>query len=95
MSAYYYHVSPEANLTALRVGTCVSRSLPSVARIDELMDDAASALRWGQPVFLYRVFTTSVEDRTEWITDGDTTMVAGGLAILTARVPVAPAVVIA
>ena len=95
MSQYYYHISPEANLTALRVGTCVSRSLPSVARVDELMDDAASAVRRGQPVYLYKVYTASVEDRTEFIADGETTMVAGGLSILTARVPVAEPVVIA
>jgi len=93
--AIYYHASPEAGLSSLRAGTCVHSSLPSVARINELMEDTASALRWGQPVYLYKVHTSSVEDRTEWIADGDTTMVAGVIQTLTASVPVAAPVVIA
>ena len=59
------------------------------------MDDAASAITRGAAVYLYRVYTTSVEDRTEWITDGATTQVAGGIATLTECVPVAAPIVIA
>ena len=92
---YYYHASPEAGLSSLRAGTCVSSSLPTVGRINELMDDTASALRWGQPVYMYRIHTQSVEDRTEWIADGDTTSVSGVIQTLTATVPVATPVVIA
>ena len=91
----YYHVSPSANLTSLRSGTCVSRQVPSIARVDELMDDAASAITRGRAVYLYRVHTSSVEDRVEWLTDGTTTSVAGGIATLSACVPVAAPVVIA
>ena len=95
MSQYFYHVSPSADLTSLRSGTCVSRQVPSVARVDELMDDAASSVTRGGAVYLYRVYTSSVEDRVEWITDGTTTSVAGGIATLTACVPVGTPVVIA
>jgi len=91
----YYHVSPSANLTSLRSGTCVSRQVPSIARVDELMDDAASAITRGKAVFLYRVNTQSVEDRTEWTADGGTTCVAGGISTLTDCVPVNAPVVIA
>ena len=92
---YYYHVSPSAGLTSLRSGTCVSRQVPSIARVDELMDDAASAITRGAAVYLYRVYTTSVEDRVEWLTDGTTTSVAGGISTLTACVPVGAPVVVA
>ena len=95
MSRYYYHVSPEPNLTAVRAGTCLHSSLPSVARVDELLDDSACALRWGQPVYLYRVFTASVEPRTEWVQEGTTTAVAGQIHVTTTAVPVAAPVVIA
>lgn len=92
---YYYHVSPSAGLASLKRGTCVSRQVPSIARVDELMDDAASAITRGKAVYLYRVYTSSVEDRNEFMTDGTTTQVAGGLSILTTAVPVAAPVVIA
>lgn len=95
MSQYYYHVSPVADLTSLRSGTCVSRQVPSIARVDELMDDAASAITRGAAVYLYRVYTSSVEDRNEFMTDGSTTMVAGGLSLLTTAVPVMAPVVVA
>lgn len=91
----YYHVSTSAGLTSLRPGTCVSRQVPTIARVDELMDDAASAITRGKAVYLYRVNTSSVEDRNEFMTDGTTTQVAGGLSLLTASVPVAAPVVIA
>ena len=95
MTGYYYHVSPDPSLTAVRAGTCLHSSLPSVARIDELIDDSACALRLGQPVYLYRVRTHSVEPRTEWVQEGTTTAVAGQIYITTTAVPVAEPVVIA
>ena len=92
---YYYHLSPDPNLTAVRAGTCLHRSLPSVGRVDFLLDDAACSLRWGRPVYLYRVYTTSVRDATEWETDGETTAPIGTIAVTTTAVPVNPPVVIA
>ena len=92
---YYYHLSPCPNLTAVRAGSCLHSSLPSVARVDQLLDDSACALRWGQPVYCYRVFTTSVEPRTEWVQEGTATAVNGRIYVTTTAVPVPAPVVIA
>lgn len=92
---YYYHLSPDANLTAVRAGSCLTSRIPTAVEVNERLDDAACSLRWGQPVYLYRVHTQSVEPRTEWVQDGETTTVGGRIWITTTAVPVAAPVVIA
>ncbi len=91
----YYHISPDPNLTAVRAGTCLTSRIPTAVEVNERFDDAACALRWGSAVYLYRVNTQSVEPRTEWVADGETTTVGGRIYITSTAVPVAAPVLIA